>query len=57
MLNGAGAGIAGQHSVEWLLRGNETPKTWFTDRATGWNTTGYYEVVSQNLDAIVVTPI
>ncbi|ETS83077.1 hypothetical protein PFICI_04953 [Pestalotiopsis fici W106-1] len=49
------AGVAGSHLAQWVLRGNETAKEWFT--GPGANETGFQDVVYENLDAIKVTPI
>ncbi|KAI4603058.1 hypothetical protein KJ359_005848 [Pestalotiopsis sp. 9143b] len=48
-------GVAGYHLAQWILRGNETAKEWFT--GPGANETGFQDVVYENLDAIKVTPI
>ncbi|CAG8959300.1 hypothetical protein HYFRA_00013070 [Hymenoscyphus fraxineus] len=58
-LNAGSTGIAGTRMLQWLLRGNETAKAWFTDAATGWQAPGstFTDNVHQNLDKIVVTPI
>ncbi|CAN8101304.1 unnamed protein product [Discula destructiva] len=54
-LNAGIVGVAGTHLMQWLLQGNETAKAWFTEG--GWNTTGFVDAASQNLDVITVSAI
>lgn len=41
--------------MQWILRGNESAKAWFTDDSP--NAVGINDVVFKNLDLIEVTPI
>ncbi|KAF6793450.1 cellulose-binding family II [Colletotrichum sojae] len=55
VLNGGIPGVVGSQLVQWVLRGNESAKAWFT--GDGPKAVGITDVVFRNLDSIKVTPI
>ncbi|TID21600.1 cellulose-binding family ii [Venturia nashicola] len=49
-LNAGIVGNAGTQLLQWLLRGNETGKAWFTEG--GWKTSGFVNATFQNLEGL-----